>query len=110
MKKFLLVLLILFFIFSGYIIYDNYIYKGIPKLKVEEEIININNIFIYGTHLNFSGNLVNNNNFEIVLYNGEFINESGYNSMLNDNEEIAKMLVSSIKTLKQKIGVDDTVR
>ncbi len=45
-----------------------------------------------------------------VLYNGEFINESGYNSMLNDNEEIAKMLVSSIKTLKQKIGVDDTVR
>lgn len=82
MKKFLLVLLILFMIFSGYIIYDNYFYKKISKLKVEEEIININNIFIYGTHLNFSGNLVNDNNFEIVLYNGEFIQ---YNININDD-------------------------
>lgn len=73
MKKFLLVMLILFFIFSVYIVYDNYINKGIPKLKVEEEAINIDNIFIYGTHLNFSGNLVNDNNLDIVLYNGEFI-------------------------------------
>ncbi|MBR1519069.1 MAG: four helix bundle protein [Prevotella sp.] len=45
-----------------------------------------------------------------ILFNGKYINELGYNSMLNDNEEIAKMLVSSIKTLKQKMGIDDTTR
>ena len=45
-----------------------------------------------------------------ILFNGKYINELGYNSMLNDNEEIAKMLVCSIKTLKQKMGIDDTTR
>lgn len=96
MKKFLLVMLILFFIFSVYIVYDNYINKGIPKLKVEEEAINIDNIFIYGTHLNFSGNLVNDNNLDIVLYNGEFIeykinidnDSSSFNLSNNINEGI----------------------
>ena len=74
MKKFLLFLLILLICFGGYILYDNYYEKGIPRLETEEEIININELYIYGTHLNLSGNLVNDNNLDLVLYNGEFIN------------------------------------
>lgn len=72
MKKFLLVLLILFMGFSGYIFYTNYFNKGIPKLKLEEEAINIDSLTIYGTHLNMHGNLVNDDNLDLVLYNGEF--------------------------------------
>ena len=34
------------------------------------------------------------------LYNGIFIDEKGFNSMFNDNEELIKMLVKSIKKLK----------
>ena len=34
------------------------------------------------------------------LYNGNFIDEKGFNSMFNDNEEVIKMLVKSIKKLK----------
>ena len=72
MKKFLFVLLILLLGFGGYIIYTNYINKGIPKLTLEEEIVNIDELTIYGTHLNLHGNLVNDDNLDLVLYNGEF--------------------------------------
>lgn len=34
------------------------------------------------------------------LYNGNLIDEKGFNSMFNDNEELIKMLVKSIKKLK----------
>ena len=34
------------------------------------------------------------------LYNGNFIDEKGFKSMFNDNEELIKMLVKSIKKLK----------
>lgn len=44
------------------------------------------------------------------LYQGEYINKPGFESMMNDNEELTKMLVSSIKTMKQKMGIDDTTR
>ena len=44
------------------------------------------------------------------LYQGEYINKAGFESMMNDNEELTKMLVSSIKTMKQKLGIDDTTR
>ena len=74
MKKFLFVLLLLLIGFGGYILYDTYYKKGIPKLETEEELVNINELYIYGTHLNISGNLVNDNNLDLVLYNGEFIN------------------------------------
>ena len=72
MKKFLLVLLILFLGFGGYILYTKYFNKGIPKLELEEEIVNIDSLTIYGTHLNMHGNLVNDDNLDLVLYNGEF--------------------------------------
>ena len=83
MKKFLFVLLILLLGFGGYILYDNYFNKGIPKLDVEEEVINIDNLFIYGTYLNMHGNLVSDSNLELVLYNGEFL-EYKINSLNNE--------------------------
>ena len=38
------------------------------------------------------------------LYDGEYINEMCFDSMNKDNEELIKMLVKSIKTMKAKIG------
>lgn len=35
-----------------------------------------------------------------TLFHGKFIDEKGFQSMFNDNEEIIKMLVKSIKTIK----------
>ena len=83
MKKLLLIILILFIIFGGYVLYDNYKDKGIPILKTEEEVINIDKLFIYGNHLNLHGNLIDDNNLQLVLYNGEFIE---YNINVKDNE------------------------
>ena len=37
------------------------------------------------------------------LYHANLIDSAGYISMQNDNEEIIKILVSSIKTMKRKI-------
>ena len=36
------------------------------------------------------------------LYAGGYIDEKGFKSLFNDNEEIIKMLVKSIKTMKNK--------
>ena len=75
--------------FGGYILYSNYVNKEIPKLNVEEEVINIDKIFIYGNHFNLHGNLINDENLELVLYNGEFlsfkINDTSDGFNLNDN-------------------------
>ena len=35
-----------------------------------------------------------------TLYQGQYIDENGFQSMFNDNEEIIKMLVKSIKTVR----------
>ncbi len=72
MKKFLAALLILFLIFCGFILYKNYFNSGIPKLELEEEIVNVDYLAIYGTNLNMHGNLVNDDNLDLVLYNGDF--------------------------------------
>lgn len=75
MKKFLLILLILLLGFGGYVVYDNYFKdKGIPKLETEEETIKLDEIYIFGKHLNMHGNLVDTENLDLILYNGEFIN------------------------------------
>lgn len=73
MKKFLLVLLILFLVFAGYIIYDNKFMNKIPILNLEEQIVEIDEIYVYGTHLNIHGCKINDSNLKLVLYNGEFI-------------------------------------
>ena len=44
------------------------------------------------------------------LFSGKYIDEIGFISMRNDNEELIKMLVSSIKTMKKKYGIDDSTR
>ncbi|SFW11126.1 four helix bundle protein [Prevotellaceae bacterium HUN156] len=37
-----------------------------------------------------------------TLYQGQYIDENGFQSMFNDNEEIIKILVKSIKTIKKR--------
>lgn len=39
-----------------------------------------------------------------TLIKGNYIDEKGYNSMSKDNEELVKMLVRSIKTMKDKLS------
>ena len=82
MKKVLLFLLILLIAFGGYIYYDNYYNKGIPKLLTEEEKIDIDELTIYGTHLNLHGKIINDNNLDLVLYDGNF---KSYKINLSDN-------------------------
>ena len=38
------------------------------------------------------------------LYSADYIDQKGYQSLQKDNEEIIKILVSSIKTMKRKIN------
>lgn len=82
MKKLLIFLFFLFIAFFGYIIYNSRIDKGIPVLNIEDIPINIDNIYIYGTHLNLNGSLIDDNNLQLVLYNGEFLE---YNININNN-------------------------
>ena len=42
-----------------------------------------------------------------TLYQGKYIDEKGFQSMFNDNEEIIKILVKSIKTIKKREGNDE---
>jgi four helix bundle protein len=38
------------------------------------------------------------------LHNGNYLNDKEYESIYNDADELVRLLVSSIKTLKQKHG------
>ena len=115
MKKFLFVLLILLLGFGGYILYDNYFNKGIPKLKVQEEVINIDNLFIYGTYLNMHGNLVSDSNLELVLYNGEFLaykinslnNEFNMSDNINDGLYLEDIPVGTYYLFLRSSSKDD---
>lgn len=76
MKKFLVLIGILVLIFSGFVIYDTYgknIKEEIPMLTIEEEKVSINELYVYGTHLNIKGNYNFTDSTELVFYNGEFI-------------------------------------
>ena len=55
MKKFLVVLGVFLLIFCGAFIYNKNFLNKIPILTVEEETIKVDSLYIYGTHLNFSG-------------------------------------------------------
>lgn len=72
MKKFLLVILVLLIGFGGYLLYENKFKEKIPKLEIQEEIVNVDELYIYGTHLNLHGNTVKGGGLQLVLYNGEF--------------------------------------
>lgn len=73
MKKVLIIILILFLGFAGYIGYDHYKSSRIPVLTLEEQIISIDNLYTYGTHLNIEGSNLPTGNLDLVLYNGNFI-------------------------------------
>lgn len=73
MKKFLVVLGILFLSFCGFLAYDTYFKDKIPVLEIQEEVVHIDKLYIYGTHLNMEGSYGFTDTPEFVLYNGEFI-------------------------------------
>ena len=83
MKKFLIVIGILLVIFIGFIVYDTYAYLLIPVLDIEEDRINIDKIYIYGTHLNVEGKYNFDENTDLVLYDGKFIE---YKVNITNNE------------------------
>ena len=102
MKKFLFVLLLLFFAFGGYILYDTYFSNKIPVLKTEEEIVDIDKLFVYGTHLNLHGNVVNDSNLDLVLYNGDFLE---YKIKITDNDfDLAEVINDGIYLENIPIG------
>ena len=115
MKKFLLVILILLLGFGGYILYDNYYNKGIPKLTIEDSIINIDDITIYGTHLNMHGNLIEDNNLDLVLYNGNFIKfdinntGDGFNlsNYINEGIDLEKLPIGKYVMLLRSTIIDE---
>ena len=71
MKKFIILVGILFLVFCVYIVRTTYI--NIPMLDIEDEKVNINELYIYGTHLNMEGNVNFIDDVELVLYDGNFI-------------------------------------
>ena len=73
MKRVLVILMFLFLLLAGFILYDTYLNRGIPKLDVEDEKIAIDQLYVYGGHMGLSGNLINNKDLDLVLYNGDFI-------------------------------------
>lgn len=85
MKKFLAVMVFLLFIFCGFIIYDTYAHISVPLLEIQDEYIEIDKIYIYGTNLNISSSHKLSDDSELVLYNGNFISyplnitEDGFN-------------------------------
>ena len=44
------------------------------------------------------------------LHESGFINDKEFSSINSDNEELIKILVKSIKTKKERMGIDDTKR
>ena len=73
MKKFLVVIGVLFLVFCGFIIYDTYALKKIPVLDIEKEKVSINKLYVYGTHLNMEGSYTFIDDAELVLYDSKFI-------------------------------------
>lgn len=82
MKKFLVVLGILFISYCGLLTYYNSNLSDFYDLNIEEDRIKINNLHIYGTHLNISGDYNFLEYADLVLYNGEF---TSYPIYINNN-------------------------
>jgi len=92
MKKFLVLVGILFLVFCGFIVYDTY--GVIPMLDIEEDRITIEKLYVYGTHLNMEGNCSFIDNMELVLYDGEFISYD-INDLGVREDEYDKLIDSS---------------
>lgn len=85
MNKFLILIGLIFLISCGFIVYDTYCKEKIPMLPIEEERVSINELYIYGTHLNIKGSYSFTDIAELVLYNGEFISYNINSSDRNFN-------------------------
>ena len=73
MKKILLFIICLLVGAGVYYIYGIYSKNSVPKLEIEEHVVNVDKLYTYGTHLNIIGSNIPNGDLDLVLYNGEFI-------------------------------------
>lgn len=73
MKKILLFIICLLVGVGIYYIYGTYSKNSVPKLEIEEHVVNVDKLYTYGTHLNIIGSNIPNEDLDLVLYNGEFI-------------------------------------
>lgn len=73
MKKFILIITIIFILLIGYVVYVETNKNKIPPLVIENEKVEINNYYIYGTTLNMEGKLElevsDFEEIELVMYN-----------------------------------------
>ena len=53
MKKILWIIVILILCLIGYFTYNKLTENRIKKLTIEEQVINIDKVYMYGPHLNF---------------------------------------------------------
>ena len=74
MKKILWIIVILILCLIGYFTYNKLTENRIKKLTIEEQVINIDKVYMYGPHLNFEGSNIPEEELSLILYNGEFIN------------------------------------
>lgn len=72
MKKFFSILFLLLIFSGGIFIYETIFKSKIPMLDIENESINIDKLYVYGTHLNLHGDLIDADDLKLVLYNGKF--------------------------------------
>ena len=83
MKKFIMFMGILLLLFIGFLVFDSYTFSIIPILDIEDSNIEIDKLYIYGTHLNMEGNYTLDSDSELVLYNGKFLS---YKVNINDGK------------------------
>lgn len=96
MKKFLILLGFLLLIFVGFIVYDTFVFKDIARIETEDMVVEINNIYIYGTHLNLEGNYSFTENAELVLYDGEMLDYK-INADIDTQKGITNFNLSDLK-------------
>ena len=72
MKKILLIISIIILGVGTYLTV-NYYQNKIPVLSIEDQVISIDKLYTYGTHLNIEGTNLPEGTLDLVLYNGEFI-------------------------------------
>jgi len=73
MKKFIIIVILILLTFTGYIVYVEIEKNKIPPLIAEQEKVEIEEYFIYGTMLSMKGSLtveeLNYDEIDLVLYN-----------------------------------------
>ncbi len=74
MKKFFAFIFIIMLGVGGYFAYKYYTQEKVKRLKIEETVVDIDKIYMYGPHLNFEGSNLPEEDLDLIMYNGEFIN------------------------------------